>query len=540
MAKRNKTRGRANRQSTIPDKRGYRDEEINKRNSREGNLELYRGRNDPSFYPMDPQILKDVASFPYGYATGSPISNFNSGTNSNTGNSYDMEASIFPGVLTLGFVPTPGISGDQASPVNTALTNFYSYVRHANSGHANYEAVDAMIYMLAMDSVYTMLAWMARLYGKVRNYSVLNRYTPDALIISEGVDPVSLRNNLANFRAFINTYSHKARALATPAVMEYFNKHIWMATNVFKDQDTDKAQYIQYSPVQLWQFSPKTSTKGGELVAVEMPFGEKSRSVNGKTNFTPWTVEDIYSVANTMLDVLLTDEDSNIISGDIMKAFKDNLRSIGLISEDYTTEIKYEPLVMDQVVNTTILNARDFYKGGYGTVYFVYNLTQNTISQSNGRIIFSPIFSETSSGITDALVINRSYLCHRNFISMWEREVTPMMTVEATRGMAMFAIDAHGNVSVDTCGSEIVTDAVITNRQGDGTLQFVPIFGNDVGIDINTPPTGTATPYALMDKFDVMPLVYIGTGAYTSDGEDDVFSYGNFGSVVGDITNWTI
>lgn len=113
--------------------------------------------NDPGWYEVSPELTRDVASIPFNIITGSGLPKVNVPNSGTTiamlGN--DFSDCALPGVFAIRYVPTIGTSAGPTSAVNVAGRSIYSWVRHQNSGHSNYEAVDLLDYILAMDSIYT-------------------------------------------------------------------------------------------------------------------------------------------------------------------------------------------------------------------------------------------------------------------------------------------------------------------------------------------------------------------------------------------------
>lgn len=88
--------------------------------------------NDVSWYTKNPQMLIDAASYSYNTPLGTPVPyqkllsgvpNYTTGTN----------PCAVPGLMSISFVPTIGVSVDSISPANVAAQNIYSYVRYMNS-----------------------------------------------------------------------------------------------------------------------------------------------------------------------------------------------------------------------------------------------------------------------------------------------------------------------------------------------------------------------------------------------------------------------
>lgn len=77
-----------------------------------------------------------------------------------------LDQTAIPGIAAIHYVPTIGTSGTtEASAANIAAKNIYAYVRYANSGARNYEAVDLMMYLMACDSAYMLYAHMCGIYS---------------------------------------------------------------------------------------------------------------------------------------------------------------------------------------------------------------------------------------------------------------------------------------------------------------------------------------------------------------------------------------
>lgn len=83
-----------------------------------------------------------------------------------------------PTVATISFVTTIGLNDgvqiNEATPINIAASNIYSYVRYTNSGARNYDKPDLMMYLLASDSLYTYVGSLIKIYSAAMTYSSMN------------------------------------------------------------------------------------------------------------------------------------------------------------------------------------------------------------------------------------------------------------------------------------------------------------------------------------------------------------------------------
>jgi len=217
------------------------EQDVKGRDRKSGAMSIEEGShisetNDWRWYATNAQLVKDTASYPFTYALGTRLQLGPYGADAN-------KLSI-PGVCSLAFVPTVGWSDNPNSPINVASRAIYSDVRHTNSGAVNYDPVDLMIYLISMDSCYMVLDFMKRVYGCMRGVSPVNRYYPKAIIEAMGVDYDSINKNLDDFRAAINTYAQKLKALVVPNGMSYMAKHQWMVSGLYKDHDTGQTPSI--------------------------------------------------------------------------------------------------------------------------------------------------------------------------------------------------------------------------------------------------------------------------------------------------------
>lgn len=325
--------------------------------------------NDVAWYAKNEALLRDSASFPYGVPLGTKLpTTLQAQVDQFGGTTVTFNDSIasIPGVCSVHWIPTIGISDDTYSAANLAARNIYSFVRHANSGSANYDSPDLMMYLLATDSCYSFYAMMVRAYGCMQTYSATNRYLPKALIQAMGLNFDDLMLNLPQFRYFINQYALKLGSLCVPAEMAYIERHIWMNSGVYTDSALWKAQTYTYVQDVFYKF-------------VEVTQGP------GYLEYTPWITStstskrftEIASFANQLIEPLLASEDIGIMSGDILKAFgRDNLFFVNMIAEEYAVAPAYSPEVLSQIENSTIL--------GYPTNNTTTGRSRNIIQDVTG------------------------------------------------------------------------------------------------------------------------------------------------------------
>lgn len=306
--------------------------------------------NDPQWYFKQSQVLQDVASFSFAHPLGSRI-NYTDILKLNNTDSIKMYYSAWlgtiPGLMSLTIAPTPGVAVDSQSPVNIAATNVYSYVRYKNSGAANYDSPDLMMYLLTMDSLYSCWNWMKRLYGMASVYSQMNKYMPRAWFEANNVDLEDMLMHLADFRAFLNVKANEIASFCVPATMTLHVRHSWLFSNVYKDSDTSKAQQYIFVPAYFYKYEEAASAKGGQLTPQPLLWRDPTDGLPAKLK-----VSDLMSYMNSLVQAANYSEDIGIMSGDILKAYgESNLFTLSLIDPDYRVDPVFSKEVLSQIEN---------------------------------------------------------------------------------------------------------------------------------------------------------------------------------------------
>lgn len=437
--------------------------------------------NDPSWYALNPQLLKDTASFPYAWPLGNRL---NLGKYAD----YINEGSV-PGVLVMNWVPTIGYSDGGTSPVNVASINTYTKVRHDNSGHANYDHADYMMYLLAMDSVYAYHSWMRRLYGVMLTYSNTNRYYPRAIVKAMGVDFDYLQRNLADFRQYINTYAIKASALAVPAKMSYMTKHYWMSEGLYYDSQQDKPQTYLFNPLGFYKFALTAGDMPHGILQFEPMFytgtpGQNQVMYTGATvpDNDTWTLSDIVHYGDNLLAPIISDEDFGIMSGDTLKSFGvGGCYTLPFTEETYTVVPSYSEEVLDQIQNATFIGM---------PVIDAMTIDQD-VSIGAGWIKADPKFTHpwVKAPNNTELPGQNAFLIDR-FLTFEHGDIKPEQTMEASRWTNISTQVTETNTReyrVPTMGSEVMCVGNIGWFNSDGGVDptFEIRFSDNIYVSMN-------------------------------------------------------
>lgn len=319
--------------------------------------------NDWQWYARNAQLLKDSASYSYNYPVGNQL---------NYGPIAGKIANSFsvPGVMALYCAPAVGPANNENDPINVASKKVYTFVRHANAGHVNYDSPDLMIYLIVMDSCYAYLAYLKRLYGLMSTTSVTNRYYPQAIVHACDANYLDLERHLSDLRTYINTFAAKLGNLAIPNNMSYMARHSWMYSGYYVDTpNNDKAQTYIYVPESFYYFM-KDKDGAGMARLVEfntMDYGSQVVTPEvgdwGNRN-SPFpaghTFEQLRQFGDNMINPILAEEDFGIMSGDILKAYTTSgiVQPTG-ITDVYAVLPVYSEEVLNQINNAT-LTGRSF------------------------------------------------------------------------------------------------------------------------------------------------------------------------------------
>lgn len=445
--------------------------------------------NDVSWWTHYPQLVRDAGSLPMAYALGVEYT------------LGEGASGTIPGIMALTFIPTYGIAKDATAPINICAKNLYSFVRHANSGSKNYDAPDLMMYLMAMDSAFAFHAFLRRVYGVARQFAPTNRYYSEGLLRAMGFDADDVYQNLAQLRYLVNLMAVKLGSMCVPANMDIFARHSWMSEGLYLDSDTEKAQTYMFVPEGFWKLN-NTAESGTQLDYLPLP-----------TDFD-LKVEDMYNIFQQLVSPILWDEDMNIMSGDILKAYGDKgVLKLFEIPENYAVYPAYSQEVLSEIENAVCCPFN-----------FVGRATGFEITQNNeineGYIRFDPEFDYSPvNTTTNALWRNSTYLVHSHLLNFHHDGPTPAEVMIASRMQAYTYISAEDKMKFRTIGTEIIKDMRIyrnylnQNNGGNTTGAISTSFTNTISAPLSN--TGVTEIYeglavlAMLEVFDWHPIVIL-------------------------------
>lgn len=398
--------------------------------------------NDPSWYNLNKQLVADAASLSYHTPLATTMSSTLIGTN--TANprisAVCLKVQLSPGIGGYDLSGGPSAASIYNSSVRVAAQNLYAWVRHANSGASNYEASDLMMYLLAMDSAYAMYAWGRSIYRMANSATSYNFTWLEDIAAATAVNLTDFRSNLANMRTFLNLCATRLNALSVPNNLSYFNRHIWMFSNIFKDSEVDRCSYYVFFPNSRGVYVPAQS----RINYYALP---------NLLNFQQYV-----GMMNEIINVLMSDEDIGIISGDIRKAYgSSSLFTIENTPVDDYVEPFYSEEVLTQISGATLCG--ELNEGSFD-ICQTYNgyIYQGTYTDSTSLPTLTQLYPIVSTAGTSA------YQHLGWVVNMYSNDPSPDDNMVATRLMAQVAsttIDHTTFRLVTLAGSEFITTAVV-------------------------------------------------------------------------------
>lgn len=391
------------------------DDDVRDSNSQESRSGKLHPLNDISWYAKNPSLLAAAASIPYPYRPGMDIGSYftDSGIPTHT---YQM-----PGIATLMWAPAVGKAvGSPTDPIAIAAKEMYAKVRMAYSGTLAADPTDFIIYMMALDSIFTHIAQLKRLYRIISTYSPNNYLVPRTMLIACGVDENEVDNWLSeklNLFAWINELIAYTRKLRCPAIMDILNRHYWMGDNVYTDAPTANSQMYAFFTNVGYKFSLIPDEEGieiGGLIPIDLAYDRPFQ---------------VYQSIRNMIDELANSEDAYTISGYLMRAFE---HVPAFEVEPLTLEEAFEPVyveeVLSQIENITTLPS--------GIGYKPQNITQSgsrTGITMDYEFELLPNYTSSQIGAKDIYSGDMDTFQVTNLINIRNDAPTVTETVIATR-----------------------------------------------------------------------------------------------------------
>lgn len=481
--------------------------------------EIGRGNslNDVGWYARYPALLAAVASIPFPNRPGMriPIS-----TNvPNTGNSF----TAVPGIMGLHWSPSVGKCNQVTDPASVCARELYSRVRAAFSGRLYADAPDFLIYIMAMDSIYSAIGEMKRVFRIARTWGPDNYMVPEALLQALKWDPIDTMKNRTQLWDYINQLALMTQKFKVPADLDIFNRHYWMNDNVYLDTPSANGQMYVFVPEAYYKYDP----------TVETPDGVAAGGLTYVRPITAGTMGSrtpslMYEMVKGMIDALSAWDDAYTISGYLQRAFEGGSSfTVDQIAIDERFEALYVPEVLSQIEN---------FKPVAMTFDATYHRLTNgwapqaTISQNpnTNTIICNPNVAFNTN--SDLVTYNVNSLC----IPLSIRADVPSVADVAVASRMLSYIDTptvEGDQTVYQihCGTEIPWSINMTTYLDMGSRGMVLYSAYNIGnvanttIAVNHDYDSVAFRLsAIRSQFDWRPIGYFAVH-WNDDGKTKLF-----------------
>lgn len=428
--------------------------------------------NDPNWYAPNAELVRDVASIPYNVYNGVvySIGSTNPRITSVTDGGYEFQA---PGILVYRYTPWYGTQSP-TSALNLTMRALYSFVRHVNSGRTNYEAPDLMLYIMSMDNIYLRIHEIKRLLKLTYLYLLENRDMPQQIFNVLGMDMEDTVQNIANYRARLNLAISKANSLAVPEIFNLFKRRAVFGSVILTDDLERPTQFIIPDAAGYLEYEAVLLKSGGSMQYEDKYINSYADNSGAKQEYAYFgmdklTVNEMLRRLELELGKLLADEDINIMSGDIIKAYGNALYSLPYLQENEVIEISHDVDLLMQFKNATVLDmpfaSFNYTKNtGWNRLGFVYNDPDNpaknwdrpVISQKDGSLVAEvrlygiglqndPEYSRAAETTTAVLQGLTNWPIEAN-----AKEISAENTLEWTRLVMMSKGDIFGTLEAGT------------------------------------------------------------------------------------------
>lgn len=417
--------------------------------------------NDVSWYSANGKLLSSASQFNFTYPMGTNLTNFTP---------YSGVDAKFPGLMTLETMPSLGLCKDPSSPVNIAMNAQYSFIRHANSGHANYDAPDLMLYTLAMSSVYSYINYLIRVYGTIGVYSQKNRYFPNVLLQSQYVDPQDAMINRMNLYNGILLLIQKAASFFVPGNMNYFKREAFMYTGLYTEGSSIKDQMYAFVPFGFYKYGLDTTGKGClKLSRFHVRDGASDKL---------YKVSELIEFGNNLLKPLIGSEDIGIMSGDILKAYSDGgVMKLAYPDFNYTVTPTFNITVLEQFKNACIL--KHITVADKDGAFVAINDGTPLVIQDLQNVTTGP-YLESVYGLSVAKTntVAQSKTSQNMILTTTSADPGLDIVVENSRLLTHFkqsAVSGDNIIYEIVCGTELVVDGRIWTTDLVGNPWYYPV-----------------------------------------------------------------
>lgn len=251
--------------------------------------------------------------------------------------------------------PSVGKSSLPTDPASVLGKEMYARVRAAYSGTLRADAPDYVIYVMALDSIFSYIGWLKRLYRTLSAYTSQNYVLPDVLLGAMGLtqeDITSLRANKTQLWQLINELVHQSRKFTCPASMDIMNRHYWMSDNLYTDDTSLNSQFYLFNLRGVFKYmdlsvESQPTIKAPGLQMFDLPWVRES----GDT--TILTPTNLYEFGRDLIDAMVAWDESYTINGYLQRAYEGSPTFVlAELAQEEMLQPSFAPEVLMQIENS--------------------------------------------------------------------------------------------------------------------------------------------------------------------------------------------
>lgn len=342
--------------------------------------------NKPSNFPWDnalswytryPRLSEAVSKIQFPYRPGMVEPFGNVQIKVGEGASADYAATYSnPGVLAINWFPSYGHNAptNSENPLTVASIEVYARIRSEFSGDLAVDPPDIMLYELAIDSIYALIAKYKRIFRCINAFSPDNYVTPNGILVALGFSNnqiAQLRKEKMEIWKIINTLVAEIGKFRCPGFMDVMNRHYWLSDNIYTDAPSIQGQFYVFNMTAFYKVVTQTSNPEAPPLSLSLT------NSNAVSYGTTDIAQSMYEECHGAISALQSWTDSHTINGYLRKAF--NPADFFSVDEiDYFERLipVYSEEVLTQIENAVAVPP----SMNFGTNSITYNPLTNVMS----------------------------------------------------------------------------------------------------------------------------------------------------------------
>lgn len=342
--------------------------------------------NDKSWHLKNVQMLKDLFTIAFNKLAGFPVW---------------LKSNLKEVPINIGYIRTfyvdwfAGLSKDFRSMLNTAATNIWEFIRSRNAGAVNYGSSDIFINVIfgCLDIMATSV-YLTLPFKIAKMFKVQNRLLPKKIFEGMKIDYEDFNSNISIYRGRYNLLLAKASAIVVPKQFPLYDWVMSLFQYIYKDRDTDTGREQLYVHVKeaYHIYDPTSRPTGGAIRLMNMKDLDPSYP-DGAIVFGPQSEPVKFSVLldiwEAQINAIITDEDTNIIFGDLIKAYgsEGKFWNTTPLTEEDSIQLTYSKEYLMQLHNAIIVPAQP------DTLYTIHPTTK---LRYGNKAYLNDVYQDTS------------------------------------------------------------------------------------------------------------------------------------------------